>query len=98
MTATGNCYRLIVAGRIAHAAADIIEARFGSAASIHTDGADTAIDLAADQPSLRALVTLLWDVGHDLLSISQCPDGSPSAASASAQLLIDPSSTIPTLT
>ncbi|HYO32696.1 MAG TPA: hypothetical protein VES21_07595 [Nocardioidaceae bacterium] len=97
MTATGNCYRLIVAGRIAHAAADIIEARFGSAASVHTDGADTAIDLASDQPSLRALVTLLWDVGHDLLSITQCPDGSHDAGSA-PQLLIHPSSTIPTRT
>jgi hypothetical protein len=71
-----------VAGRIAHAAADIIDARFGSAASIHPYGTDTAIDLAADQPSLRALVTLLWDVGHDLLSISQCPRGSPAAGPA----------------
>ena len=74
MTTSSERFRLIVAGPIAQAAAELIEARFGLAAAVHRLGNDTAVDLTADQPSLRALVTLLWDLGHELLAILKLPD------------------------
>ena len=74
MASSSDRYRLIVSGPIARAAADVIEARFGVAAAIHALGDDTAVDLTADQPSLRALVTLLWDLGHELVAILRFPD------------------------
>ena len=76
MTRSGTCYRLVVAGRLSRLLVDTIDARFGSAASIRPSGNDTAVLLTADQPSLRALVTLLWDVGHELVAVSACT-GSP---------------------
>jgi hypothetical protein len=74
MASSSDRYRLIVAGPIAQAAAELIEARFGVAAAIHGLDDNTAVDLTADQPSLRALVTLLWDLGHELLAILKFPD------------------------
>jgi hypothetical protein len=64
---------------------DTIDARFGTAASVEPTGSDTAVLLTADQSSLRALLTLLWDVGHDLVTVSACadeqePDENPSPA------------------
>ena len=72
-----NCYRLIVAGSLSEAAAQLIETRFGSAASISPSGRDSEVLLASDQPALRALLTLLWDLGHDLLAVLECPEPSP---------------------
>jgi len=72
MAPSRDRYRLIVAGHIAQAAADTIEDRFGVAATIHGLDKNTAVDVTADQPSLRALVILLWDLGHDLLAILRC--------------------------
>ena len=74
MAPSRDRYRLIVAGHIAQTAAATIEDRFGIAATIHALGNDTAVDVTADQPSLRALAILLWDLGHDLLAILRCGD------------------------
>ena len=74
MDPSSDRYRIVVAGHIAQAAAEIIAARFGVAAAIRGLGQDTAIDVTADQPSLRALVILLWDLGHDLLAVLRFPD------------------------
>jgi len=74
MTTSDTCYRLVVAGRLSHTATQLIDSRFGSAASIGRRGPDSAVDLTADQPALRALLTLLWDLGHDLLAICECAD------------------------
>lgn len=71
-----NCYRLIVAGPLSQTAAQIIDARFGPAASIGLHGSDSEVHLTADQPALRALLTLLWDLGHDLVAIHDCADSS----------------------
>jgi len=43
--------------------------RFGSAARICADESRTMVDIEGDQASLRALLTLLWDVGHDVASV-----------------------------
>ena len=73
MTRSGTCYRLVVAGRLSHLLVDTIDARFGATASIRASGGDTAVLLTADQAALRALLTLLWDVGHDLVAVTGCP-------------------------
>jgi hypothetical protein len=72
MSSSGTCYRLVVVGRLSHLLVDTIDARFGAAAEIRPSGSDTAVLLTADQPSLRALLTLLWDVGHELVAVSGC--------------------------
>jgi hypothetical protein len=74
MTHPDSCYRLVVAGPPSRLLVDTIDARFGSAASVGPSGRDTAVLLTADQSSLRALLTLLWDVGHELVTVSAGPD------------------------
>jgi hypothetical protein len=72
MTTSDTCYRLVVAGRLSQTVTQLIDSRFGSAASIGPSGPDSAVDLTADQPALRALLTLLWDLGHELVGICRC--------------------------
>ena len=74
MTTSDTCYRLVVAGRLSQTVTQLIDSRFGSAASVGRRGPDSAVDLTADQPALRALLTLLWDLGHDLVAICECAD------------------------
>ena len=74
MTTSDTCYRLIVAGHLSQTVTQLIDSRFGSAASISRSGPDSAVALTADQPALRALLTLLWDLGHHLVAIRRCPD------------------------
>jgi hypothetical protein len=74
MTTSETCYRLVVAGRLSQTATQLIGSRFGSAASIGPSGPDSAVEFTADQPALRALLTLLWDLGHDLVAIGECAD------------------------
>jgi hypothetical protein len=73
MTTSDTCYRLVVAGGLSQTVVQLIDSRFGSAASIGRSGPDSAVDITADQPALRALLTLLWDLGHDLVAICDCP-------------------------
>ena len=63
---SSNCYLVTVAGSLSQAAIQLIDARFGPAAVIQDSGTDTAVELTADQPALRALLTMLWDLGHEL--------------------------------
>jgi hypothetical protein len=74
MTTSATCYRLVVAGHLSQTVSQLIDSRFGSAASIDSSGPDSAVDLTADQPALRALLSLLWDLGHDLVAISECAE------------------------
>jgi hypothetical protein len=63
-------YRLTVAGPLPSSVAAIIGERF---AGVHmrTAAAATVLDVrCADQPALRALLTLIWDAGHDVLSLN----------------------------
>ena len=62
-------YRLLVTGRIPRTVTDLITDRFGSAALIRAEESRTVVDIEVDQASLRALLTLLWDVGHDVASV-----------------------------
>jgi hypothetical protein len=66
-------YRLLVTGRLPKTVTDVVTDRFGPA-SIQADEGITVVDIDADQASLRALLTLLWDIGHDVPSISRRTD------------------------
>jgi len=48
---------------------ELITDRFGPAAHVSQKESRTVVDLDADQASLRALLTLLWDLGHDVASV-----------------------------
>ena len=62
-------YRLQVTGRLPRTVLDLIADRFGSAALIRAEEARTVVHIEGDQASLRALLTLLWDVGQDVASV-----------------------------
>ena len=62
-------YRLLVTGRLPRTVTELISDRFGPAALIRAEGSRTVVDIDGDQASLRALLTLLWDVGHDVASV-----------------------------
>ena len=79
MTRSDTCFRVVVAGRLSRPLVETIDERFGTAASIRPSGKDTAVLLTADQPSLRALVILLWDLGHELVAVSTGTCGSDRA-------------------
>ena len=63
-------YRLTVAGPLSRSVAATIGERFAGVRT-HTAATATVLDVrCADQPALRALLTLLWDAGHDVLSLN----------------------------
>jgi hypothetical protein len=64
-------YQLRVTGRFPETLRELVDDRFGPAAVVVTDARCTVVDIDADQAALRALLTLLWDVGHEVHSISR---------------------------
>ena len=59
---------------------ETITNRFGNV-TVGREGEDTVLDtVLVDQPSLRALLTLLWDAGHDVHDVSLTADGDITAA------------------
>ena len=68
-------YRLSVSGPLPRRLVETINHRFGNV-SVGRSGEDTVLDaILVDQPSLRALLTLLWDAGHDVHDVSSTTDG-----------------------
>jgi cytochrome c-type biogenesis protein CcmH/NrfF len=66
-----GCYQLTVAGRLPSSVTTTIVARFGDGVRIRPIDGRTTLTLGAiDQPALRALLILLWDFGHVVLSVS----------------------------
>ena len=63
-------YQLLVTGRLPDTVKELVDDRFGPSAVV-TDARCTVVDIQADQAALRALLTLLWDVGHEVHSISR---------------------------
>ena len=68
-------YRLLVTGGLPRTVTDLITDRFGAAALIRDEESRTVVDIDGDQASLRALLTLLWDVGHDVASVCRSGPG-----------------------
>ena len=62
-------YRLSVKGPVSRAAAELVANRYGRSAELVADGEDTVVELAGDQAALRSLLTLLWDLGHEVLAV-----------------------------
>jgi hypothetical protein len=59
-----------LAGPLATTVADAVVARFDDVA-LRQQGSFTVLDgVVTDQPGLRALLILLWDHGHDVVSLS----------------------------
>lgn len=64
-------YQLTVAGRLPDAVTETIVARFGDGIRIRSTSGRTMLNLQdLDQPALRAMLVLLWDFGHEVLSLS----------------------------
>jgi hypothetical protein len=62
-------YELRLRPPIAHTTLDVIRTRFDH---VTTPGADDTLLIVEnlDQASVRALLTLLWDSGHEVLSLN----------------------------
>ena len=68
-------YELRLRAPIAHTLLDVIRTRFDH---VSTPGADGTVLIVEnlDQASVRALLTLLWDTGHEVLSFEETtPEG-----------------------
>ena len=60
---------LVVGGRLAGSLLDLIRSRFGEVTTEVAGTGTTVIVGGLDPASLRALLTLLWDTGHDVVSM-----------------------------
>lgn len=92
MTARTSRYRLLVAGRLPTTVTELLADRFGPAAVVVAGARRMVVDVDADQAALRALLTLLWDVGQDIESVSRCgdrPDGAVDCSALHPPLLRD---------
>jgi hypothetical protein len=69
---TQQC-RIVLAGPLSAPARDAIDDRF-TGTTITSHASTTVVELACvDQPGVRAVLTLLWDLGHDVLSLTHDP-------------------------
>jgi hypothetical protein len=69
---------LTLRGPLPHTLLDLIHARFDRVSTSDDDGAVLIVE-DLDQASVRALLTLLWDSGHEVLSLIpvEIPTGEP---------------------
>jgi hypothetical protein len=67
-------YRLRVTGRLPQTLTELVGDRFGPAAVVVTGAGSTVVDIEADQAALRALLTMLWDVGQEVHSVLRSED------------------------
>ncbi len=68
-------YHLFLAGPLPATVAEVIRVRFGEVA-IRSSADRRALDgLLADQAAVRALLTLVWDVGGEIRLLRVSADG-----------------------
>lgn len=72
-------YRILVTGRVPDTLAEVIADRFGPVDVFAADTRRTVVDLVADQAALRAVLVLLWDVGHEVQLIHRRADSHDSS-------------------
>ncbi|KUN55587.1 hypothetical protein AQJ46_49170 [Streptomyces canus] len=65
-------YELTLRGPISHTLLDVIRTRFDHVSTPGADGTVLVVE-NVDQASVRALLTLLWDTGHDVLAFEETP-------------------------
>ena len=63
-------YELRLRTPIAHTLLDVIRTRFDHVTTPGADGTTLVVE-NVDQASVRALLTLLWDTGHEVLSFEE---------------------------
>jgi hypothetical protein len=59
----------VVVGQLAGSLLDLIRSRFGEVTARRAGTGTTVIVGGLDPASQRALLTLLWDTGHDVVSM-----------------------------
>ena len=65
-------YELRVRAPIAASLLDVIRTRFDQVSAPGADGTVLIVE-NIDQASVRALLTLLWDTGHEVLALAEEP-------------------------
>jgi len=71
--------RVTVAGPLSAAATRALRSQFGRALSIDRVDHVSVLDLdGLDQPAIRGLLTLLWDLGHDVVTVTNQSKQRPS--------------------
>lgn len=67
-------YELTLGRPLARTVDDLVRARFDHV-SVPGDDPTVLIVDGVDQASVRALLTLLWDTGHEVLAMRSTPGG-----------------------
>jgi hypothetical protein len=70
--ATTRC-ELALRGPVSHTLLEVIRARFDHVSTPNADSSVLIIE-GFDQASVRALLNLLWDAGHEMLSLTPLND------------------------
>jgi hypothetical protein len=63
-------YELTLRGPISDTLLDLIRSRFDHVSTPGADGTVLVVE-SVDQASVRALLTLLWDTGHEVLAFGE---------------------------
>jgi hypothetical protein len=66
-------YRLLIVGLLPQSALDLLSSRFGVDACSVEQSSTILTGTVSDQPQLRALLTLIWDVGGRVDSLETTP-------------------------
>ncbi|MET0416093.1 MAG: hypothetical protein ABW022_08740 [Actinoplanes sp.] len=72
-------FELSVTGQLADSLIELISSRFGEVTTRPAPGGTTVTVGGLDPSSERALLTLLWDTGHDVVSTHATRSGDPSS-------------------
>jgi hypothetical protein len=70
-------YQLAVSGPLPGRVRDALRRRFGNVPIVDEPGRTLIGGFQADQATLRAIVTLLWDVGGEVILLSSSPSAQP---------------------
>jgi hypothetical protein len=70
-------YQLAISGPLPERVRDALQRRFGNVPITEEPGRTLIGEFQADQGTLRAMMTLLWDVGGDVVLLSSSPSGQP---------------------
>ena len=65
-----TCCEVTVRGPLARAVLETVNARFDSVSTVQSTGDSMVTVDGIDQAALRALLTLLWDTGHEILRLT----------------------------
>jgi hypothetical protein len=77
-TRPAHC-RVTVAGPLSTAATRALRSQYGRALSIDRVDHESVLQLdGLDQPAIRGLLTLLWDLGHEVVTVTNQSTERPS--------------------